>query len=134
MCSLFPSFFRLARCPARVPAGAFRGGGPQLRGVQLGGRAALPRQRLLVPLLAALPRVQLSLRRHQGHGGQPGEEQRRLGWLQPRVHGLRYTGYNDMCNEHNFLWVTKMKHSNLTRNVLQSLNLSNEAFPRNHFH
>lgn len=53
---------RLARCPARVPAWAFRGGGPQLRGMQLGGRAALPQQRLLVPVLSPLPRMQLSLR------------------------------------------------------------------------
>ena len=40
MCSSF--FPRLARCPARVPAWAFCGGSPQLRGVQLRGRVALP--------------------------------------------------------------------------------------------
>lgn len=84
-----PTFSRIARRPARVPAWAFCGGSPQLCGVQLRGRAALPQQRLLVPVLSALSRMQLSLRRHQGHGGEPGEEQAGLERLQPRVHGIR---------------------------------------------
>lgn len=82
-------FSRLARCPARVPAWAFCGGSPQLCGVQLRGRVALPQQRLLVPVLGTIPRMQLSLCRHQGHGGEPGEEQTGLERLQPRVHGIR---------------------------------------------
>lgn len=86
----FSVLSRIARCPARVPAWAFCGGSPQLCGMQLRGRVALPQQRLLVPVLSPLPRMQLSLHWHQGHGGKPGEEQRGLEQFQPRVHGIRY--------------------------------------------
>lgn len=81
---------RIARCPARVSAWAFCGGSPQLRGMQLGGRVALSQQWLLVPVLSSLPRMQLSFCWHQGHGGEPGKEQRGVEQLQPRLHGIRY--------------------------------------------
>lgn len=87
---VLPFLSRITRCPARVSAWAFCGGSPQLRGMQLGGRVALSQQWLLVPVLSSLPRMQLSFCWHQGHGGEPGKEQRGVEQLQPRVHGIRY--------------------------------------------
>lgn len=81
------------RRPAADPAGLPEGGvcarRPRLHRLQRRGRVPLQGQRLLVQLRDQVPRVQLSLHGHPGHGGESAEDHRDLGRPLQRVWGVR---------------------------------------------
>lgn len=81
--------YRLAADPPGLLERKFCAGCSQLHSLQWRGWIWLQGQWLLVQLWPQIPRMQLPLYGHPGHGGEPGEDHRDMGNPLQRVWGIR---------------------------------------------